>query len=142
MYGRYVHIDMLTKDDRMKINQDAYKFRYIYGPVPSWRVGSSLGIDLLSQKGKICSFDCLYCQLGKTKITTATRQLYVSVDDILKELDMLPEDISIDYLTLSGRGGTHSDKKYRGHDQAPEEGAKRAGRCYHQLITYEQAGCS
>jgi wyosine [tRNA(Phe)-imidazoG37] synthetase (radical SAM superfamily) len=88
----------------MKINQDAYKFHYIYGPVPSWRVGSSLGIDLLSQKDKICSFDCLYCQLGKTKIAVTTRQSYVPVDDILKELDMLPEDISIDYLTLSGRG--------------------------------------
>lgn len=88
----------------MKINQDAYKFHYIYGPVPSWRVGSSLGIDLLSQKKKVCSFDCLYCQLGKTKIATITRQSYIPVDDILKELDMLPEDISIDYLTLSGRG--------------------------------------
>jgi wyosine [tRNA(Phe)-imidazoG37] synthetase (radical SAM superfamily) len=88
----------------MKINQDAYKFHYIYGPVPSWRVGSSLGIDLLSQKENICSFDCPYCQLGKTKITTITRQTYVPVDNILKELDRLPEDISIDYLTLSGRG--------------------------------------
>jgi wyosine [tRNA(Phe)-imidazoG37] synthetase (radical SAM superfamily) len=88
----------------MKINQDAYKFHYIYGPVPSWRVGSSLGIDLLSQKEKICSFDCLYCQLGKTKIVTVTRQVYVPEDDILKELDTLPEDVSIDYLTLSGRG--------------------------------------
>jgi wyosine [tRNA(Phe)-imidazoG37] synthetase (radical SAM superfamily) len=88
----------------MKINQDAYNIHYIYGPVPSWRVGSSLGIDLLSQKEKICSFDCLYCQLGKTKITTITRQSYVPVGDILKELNMLPEDVSIDYLTLSGRG--------------------------------------
>jgi len=37
----------------------------IYGPVPSWRLGRSLGIDLLSTKGKTCSFDCIYCQLGK-----------------------------------------------------------------------------
>jgi wyosine [tRNA(Phe)-imidazoG37] synthetase (radical SAM superfamily) len=66
--------------------------------------GSSLGIDLLSQKEKICSFDCLYCQLGETKIATVTRQVYVPEDDILKELDTLPEDVSIDYLTLSGRG--------------------------------------
>ena len=88
----------------MKINKYIYKFHFIYGPVPSWRVGNSLGIDLLSQKEKICSFDCLYCQLGKTKIVTVTRQSYVPIDDILKELDMLPQDISIDYLTLSGRG--------------------------------------
>ena len=80
------------------------KFKFIYGPVPSWRVGSSLGIDLLSQEDKICSYDCLYCQLGRTKILTATRQLYVPEDTILRELEMLPADISIDYMTLSGRG--------------------------------------
>jgi len=80
------------------------KFKYIYGPVPSWRVGSSLGIDLLSQEEKICSYDCLYCQLGRTKFLTSTRQFYVSEDMILRELEMLPADISIDYITLSGRG--------------------------------------
>ncbi|MCX5805088.1 MAG: radical SAM protein [Proteobacteria bacterium] len=80
------------------------KFKYIYGPVPSWRVGSSLGIDLLSQEEKICSYDCVYCQLGKTKSLTATRQLYVPEDMIVRELEMLPADITIDYITLSGRG--------------------------------------
>jgi wyosine [tRNA(Phe)-imidazoG37] synthetase (radical SAM superfamily) len=81
-----------------------YKFQYIYGPVPSWRVGSSLGIDLLSQKEKICSYDCLYCQLGKTKIFTTTRRIYISKDDVVKELEMLPADVTIDYITISGRG--------------------------------------
>jgi wyosine [tRNA(Phe)-imidazoG37] synthetase (radical SAM superfamily) len=79
-------------------------FKYIYGPVPSWRVGSSLGIDLLSQEEKICSYNCLYCQLGKTKSFTTTRQLYVPEDMIVKELEMLPSNIAIDYITLSGRG--------------------------------------
>jgi wyosine [tRNA(Phe)-imidazoG37] synthetase (radical SAM superfamily) len=79
------------------------KLNYIYGPVPSWRVGSSLGIDLLSQKEKICSYDCLYCQLGRTGTPSMVRQLYVPEDVILKELDMLPET-SIDYITFSGRG--------------------------------------
>jgi len=37
----------------------------IYGPVASWRLGKSLGIDLISRE-KTCSFDCIYCQLGKT----------------------------------------------------------------------------
>ena len=82
----------------------ARSFQYIYGPVPSWRLGSSLGIDLLSQKEKICSYDCLYCQLGQSKTLMVTRQPYVPEDDIMKELDMLPHNISIDYLTLSGRG--------------------------------------
>jgi wyosine [tRNA(Phe)-imidazoG37] synthetase (radical SAM superfamily) len=81
-----------------------HKFHYIYGPVPSWRIGSSLGIDLLSQKEKICSYDCLYCQLGKTKIFTTTRQIYISEDEVVKELEMLPADIPIDYITISGRG--------------------------------------
>jgi wyosine [tRNA(Phe)-imidazoG37] synthetase (radical SAM superfamily) len=67
-------------------------------------VGSSLGIDPLSQKEKICSYDCLYCQLGRTKTLTVNRQLYVSGDNILKELEMLPADVPIDYITFSGRG--------------------------------------
>jgi len=79
------------------------RFKYIYGPVSSWRVGSSLGVDLLSQKEKICSFDCIYCQLGKTKKPTITRHLYIPQGEILKELSALPE-MSIDYITFSGRG--------------------------------------
>ncbi len=79
-------------------------FRYIYGPVPSWRVGSSLGVDLLSQKEKICSFNCIYCQLGATDIYTTKRRVYVPEDLILKEIEMLPRDLHIDYITLSGRG--------------------------------------
>lgn len=79
-------------------------FEYIYGPVPSWRVGSSLGIDPLSQKGKICSYDCLYCQLGKTKTLTGARRFYIPEDMIMRELEMLPANVSIDYITLSGRG--------------------------------------
>lgn len=67
-------------------------------------MGSSLGIDPLSQKEKICSYDCLYCQLGKTKILTAKRQYYVPEEMVVKELEMLPENIPIDYITLSGRG--------------------------------------
>jgi wyosine [tRNA(Phe)-imidazoG37] synthetase (radical SAM superfamily) len=67
-------------------------------------MGSSLGIDPLSQKEKICSYDCLYCQLGRTKTLTVTRQLYVPEDNILKELEMLPSDMPIDYITFSGRG--------------------------------------
>ncbi len=80
------------------------KLKYLYGPVPSWRVGSSLGVDLLSQLVKVCSYDCVYCQLGSTKAPTITRQLYVPGDEIVKELEMLPADVPIDYITFSGRG--------------------------------------
>jgi wyosine [tRNA(Phe)-imidazoG37] synthetase (radical SAM superfamily) len=79
------------------------KLKYIYGPVPSWRLGASLGIDLLSQEDKICSFDCLYCQLGKTSDPTISRRLYVPEEEILRELRTLPA-LPIDYITFSGRG--------------------------------------
>jgi len=52
----------------------------IYGPVASWRLGRSLGIDLLSTKGKTCSFDCIYCQLGKTAHPLTKRKQFVSLD--------------------------------------------------------------
>ncbi|MDH5186019.1 MAG: radical SAM protein [candidate division WOR-3 bacterium] len=78
-------------------------FKYIYGPVSSWRLGSSLGIDPISGKGKICTFDCIYCQLGKTAILTNERKIFVPATEIIKELDLLPT-VKIDYITFSGRG--------------------------------------
>ncbi len=78
-------------------------FKYIYGSVPSWRLGSSLGIDLLSQEEKICNFDCIYCQLGPTKRHTIERKIYVPVEKVIEELGELP-DTNIDYITFSGRG--------------------------------------
>jgi wyosine [tRNA(Phe)-imidazoG37] synthetase (radical SAM superfamily) len=79
------------------------EFKYIYGPVPSWRLGSSLGIDLLSQEEKICNFDCVYCQLGATKEHAAGRRLYIPIERIIEELEALPR-VNIDYITFSGRG--------------------------------------
>lgn len=78
-------------------------FKYIYGPVSSWRLGSSLGIDLLSGKIKLCSFDCIYCQLGKTGVETVKRRLYVPTDKVIEEIKRL-SDIHPDYITFSGRG--------------------------------------
>jgi len=79
------------------------KYKYIYGPVFSWRLGSSLGIDLLSQEEKICNFNCLYCQLGATKKYTVERKIYVPIKEVIEELERLPE-AQIDYITFSGRG--------------------------------------
>ena len=78
-------------------------YRYIYGPVPSWRLGSSLGIDPLSQGGKVCTFDCIYCQIGKTNHLTDKRDVFVKVGDIVEEIDSLPP-LEIDYMTFSGTG--------------------------------------
>ena len=79
------------------------KLRYVYGPISSWRLGSSLGIDPISDKKKICSFSCIYCQLGDTKNLTNERKIYVPTDEVVNEIMSLPE-IKIDYITFSGRG--------------------------------------
>ena len=79
------------------------EFKYIYGPVPSWRLGSSLGIDLLSQKEKICNFDCVYCQLDLTIKHMVDRRIYIPIEKVIEELKILP-DARIDYVTFSGRG--------------------------------------
>ena len=78
-------------------------YKYIYGPVPSWRLGSSLGIDPVSYKEKICSFDCIYCQVGRTKIFSDERKIFVPTAEVVKELCSLPP-LAIDYITFSGRG--------------------------------------
>jgi wyosine [tRNA(Phe)-imidazoG37] synthetase (radical SAM superfamily) len=75
----------------------------IYGPVPSWRLGRSLGIDLLSTDGKTCSFDCIYCQLGSTLYPLVERREFVSLNQIETELESM-RGIEADYATFSGVG--------------------------------------
>lgn len=75
----------------------------IYGPVPSWRLGRSLGIDLLSTDGKTCSFDCIYCQLGSTLYPLVERHEFVSLSQIETELESV-RGIEADYATFSGVG--------------------------------------
>jgi len=79
------------------------KYKHLYGPVESWRLGRSLGIDPLSQTGKVCNFDCIYCQLGNAPAQDGERKIYVPTDQILGEIAALG-DIKIDFLTFSGRG--------------------------------------
>ncbi len=83
------------------MNKKSYK--YIYGPVPSWRLGRSLGIDPVLNDGKVCTFDCTYCQLGRTKVFTDERNLFVAAPEIIDELNSLPR-LEIDYITFSGTG--------------------------------------
>ena len=78
--------------------------KYVFGPVPSRRLGMSLGIDLTPYK--TCSYDCIYCELGKTTNKTIIRKEYISKDLVLKQLeDYLPLlDAKPDYITISGSG--------------------------------------
>ena len=78
-------------------------FQYIYGPVYSWRLGRSLGVDPLSNKSKICNMDCIYCQLGRSALITNERAEYVSTLEVVNEIKNIPLHF-VDYITFSGRG--------------------------------------
>jgi wyosine [tRNA(Phe)-imidazoG37] synthetase (radical SAM superfamily) len=76
---------------------------YIYGPVPSRRLGFSLGIDILPYK--TCTLDCLYCQLGATPQKTVQRKEHFEVDSVLAQIEKsLLSGKRIDYITFSGSG--------------------------------------
>jgi wyosine [tRNA(Phe)-imidazoG37] synthetase (radical SAM superfamily) len=82
----------------------------VYGPVPSWRFGRSLGIDVTTPPKK-CTFDCLYCQLGRTKIhvsrpemirepLASTNKVSTDLKNVLKRIDLN----TVDIVTFSGAG--------------------------------------
>ncbi len=78
-------------------------YRYLFGPVPSRRLGRSLGIDLVPQK--TCTFDCAYCECGRTTVLTLERREYVPTDRVIAEIDdCLAKAPDIDYVTFAGSG--------------------------------------
>ncbi len=78
-------------------------YKHIYGPVPSRRLGISLGIDLVPLK--VCSYNCVYCECGKSGNLLIDRKEYIPSDEILDEIrDFLKNNPMPDYLTLSGSG--------------------------------------
>jgi len=74
---------------------------YVFGPVPSRRLGRSLGVDLIPFK--TCSYDCIYCQLGRTTCQTIERKEWVPLNDVLRQLQK-KLSTKPDYITLSGSG--------------------------------------
>ncbi|MHC4658997.1 MAG: radical SAM protein [Planctomycetota bacterium] len=81
----------------------AEKEKYLYGPVASRRLGLSLGVDIVPFK--ICTLDCVYCQLGKTSKKTTERGDYCDVAVVLSELrSKLEQGLEADYITISGSG--------------------------------------
>ncbi len=77
--------------------------RYVFGPVPSRRLGRSLGVDLVPFK--TCTHDCIYCQLGRTTNKTLSRAEYVPLDVLVPEVGRtLQEGAAPEYITLSGSG--------------------------------------
>jgi len=81
----------------------AANMKYVYGPVPSRRLGLSLGISPIPKK--TCNYSCIYCQLGRTDHLTNTRQMFFPVEAILSELDsILAESVEFDVITIVGEG--------------------------------------
>ncbi len=79
------------------------KYKTLFGPVPSRRLGVSLGVDLVPHK--TCSLDCVYCECGPTTHLTLKRRAYVPVDQVMAELKAyLMQDEKIDHITFSGSG--------------------------------------
>lgn len=77
--------------------------QHVYGPVPSRRLGRSLGVDLVPFK--TCTYDCIYCQLGHTTELTTARRDYVPVDEIMAQLEeKLRAGPAPDYVSLAGSG--------------------------------------
>ena len=78
-------------------------YKHLFGPVPSRRLGMSLGIDLIPHK--ICTLDCIYCECGATTKLTTLRKEYVLYDRVIEELDhYLKNNPEPDYITFSGSG--------------------------------------
>lgn len=79
------------------------KASYTYGPVPSRRLGLSLGVDIVPPK--ICTLDCVYCQIGRTARTSIVRGDFVDIEAVLAEIKQrLDAGLKADYITLGGSG--------------------------------------
>jgi wyosine [tRNA(Phe)-imidazoG37] synthetase (radical SAM superfamily) len=77
--------------------------KYLYGPVPSRRLGLSLGVDIVPLK--VCTLDCIYCQLGRSSQKTLTRKIYAPLQDVLSELKgRIESGLRADYITIGGSG--------------------------------------
>jgi len=74
----------------------------VYGPVGSWRLGKSLGIDPICSEKKICSFDCIYCQIGKG-LKTCKRQNFISLEKLKEDLKKI-KNVEAEVITFSGTG--------------------------------------
>ncbi|WP_410208576.1 radical SAM protein [Fusobacterium sp.] len=79
------------------------KLNRIFGPIPSRRLGRSLGISPIPKK--VCNYSCIYCQLGRTDQMTNTREEFFSVDEIISELkEYLKETQEFDVISIVGEG--------------------------------------
>lgn len=77
--------------------------KYTFGPVPSRRLGLSLGVDVIPKK--LCSLDCVYCEVGVTDKRGLARKEYLPANEILAEVkELIAEYPDLDHITISGSG--------------------------------------
>ncbi len=78
--------------------------KFVFGPVPSRRLGTVVGIDLVPHK--VCTFDCLYCDLGRTTKKTTTRETFFPPEVVCKEFEMWRAAKSqyVQYVSICGSG--------------------------------------
>jgi wyosine [tRNA(Phe)-imidazoG37] synthetase (radical SAM superfamily) len=77
--------------------------KYTFGPVPSRRLGLSLGVDVIPNK--LCSLDCVYCEVGVTDKRGLARKEYLPANEILAEVkEVIAEYPNLDHITISGSG--------------------------------------
>ena len=77
-------------------------YKHVFGPVPSRRLGISLGVDLVVSKS--CNLNCIFCECGATKKIQLERQRFKDMDEILNEIQSVLKNIKPDYITFSGSG--------------------------------------
>ncbi len=79
------------------------QYKHVFGPVPSRRLGRSLGVSPIPEK--TCNYSCTYCQLGRTNKMTNTRQLFYPVEEIVSEVkQILADAVPFDVISLVGEG--------------------------------------
>ncbi|MEF8832967.1 MAG: radical SAM protein [Candidatus Thermoplasmatota archaeon] len=80
--------------------------RFVYGPIDSWRLKRSLGVDLISEEGRVCTFDCIYCQITRCQEITSKRRKFIEIEEVREELIEALNKVgeNVDYLTFSGMG--------------------------------------
>jgi len=105
-----------------------------FWPCPSRRLGLSLGVDVIPNK--LCSLDCVYCEVGVTDKRGLARKEYFPAKDILAEVkEVLAEYPGLDHITISGSGEPTLNSKIgdiiRGHKADDKSPCCRAYKRYH-----------
>lgn len=77
-------------------------YRHVFGPVPSRRLGVSLGVDLVVSKS--CNLNCIFCECGATKKIQLERKRFKAMNEVVNEIKSVLKDIKPDYITFSGSG--------------------------------------